>query len=660
MKRIAIVFILAILVPAVLLAILAMRSLRDQELIVNTQRTELYQSDCVALAGDINLFMDDVRIFHGRLVDEIVENRPAGEVTEEFGDFIRENWGQALTGAVVDASGEIVLPLRGESSITDRFLENHAAFLENRRVVEVYEAPELLQENIQIVEEERSAEPATARTEKPEASVSTFDTAKVAQGKKRKVTVFEDKVTENRLSLPTFSPVPKREEGNAEFDTESEEQLEQNYSVRNVMPTQQQSYSQLAEPVFSEDHGVGAIDNFSQLRWSSVKSEDLTARQSEGAISRIIDGNLHVLLWKRPQRLPRYTFWTELDMEIIESDLVGLFQNSSKSSGRNEISLALLDSDGDLVGQTVESFSTDWSKPFVAAEVGQILPRWEVAAYLLDPAILDQSASAARFTFGLFILILLGAVSVGTVLILRSVNYEMRLASQKTDFVSNVSHELKTPLTSIRMFSELLERDQGANPERTVEYSSVISKEASRLTRLINRLLDFSRLDRGEMKLNCESIDLGALVQETIENHRPQIEGEGFTLSLSLPDPDARAIVRGDSDALSQVVLNLISNAEKYAREGKVIDVEVVPPTEEVVAFSVSDRGPGISRTVQRRIFEKFFRGDESISSGIEGSGIGLALSRQIIELHGGSIRYERRDGGGSRFMVELPLEEKS
>ena len=208
------------------------------------------------------------------------------------------------------------------------------------------------------------------------------------------------------------------------------------------------------------------------------------------------------------------------------------------------------------------------------------------------------------------------------------------------------------------MFSELLENSPEIDAEKSAKYSGVISRESARLTRLINRLLDFSRLDRGEMKLNLESMDLAEFLRDTVETHRSPIEEAGFRLDAQISN-EKEARVFGDRDALSQVVVNLISNAEKYAASGKEILVTMDFPSDERVRFAVHDRGKGIPRSVQRKIFEKFYRADDSIDSGIEGSGIGLALCRQIVELHGGTIQYSKREKGGSTFWVEIPLMDK-
>src|SRR5690606_37425595 len=136
--------------------------------------------------------------------------------------------------------------------------------------------------------------------------------------------------------------------------------------------------------------------------------------------------------------------------------------------------------------------------------------------------------------------------------------------------------------------------------------------------------------------------------------YRPQLEAVGMSVRLTIP-PAGVPAVEVDRDALSQVIVNLLSNAGKYAAKGGEVIVEVASAGE-LACLKVTDQGPGIPRAHQRRIFEKFYRIDDSITSGVEGSGIGLVLCRQIIELHGGSIRYETGKGGGSTFLIELPL----
>ena len=719
MKRIALVFIIAIMIPSVLLAVLAVRTLRVQEMAASSQRVVLHQSTCDGMVANISLFMDDLRIFFGKEVDRLVEQRGA-DLVNTFDEVITREWAQASVGSVVDDAGLICSPLStSDNSFAEPFLANHADFLSNRRVVEVYRAPKLLANQVKVQEEAivsrktgtwgslkpRSKEPikgapegsVVASLEKEKESIVAGSSAmadalavdepiaaadeiqqEVPMEKTARSSVALNGLTQegeveirkkvaasnSKLDSYRFDPSQTQRQAAAPVAVDAVENqvsaqgFEQ--QVRNVEPARQwmapsPTANQQAEMAQIEDLGY----NYSRLNRAAVTQNDLTEGEDEGAVSRIIDGSLHVLLWKRHTALPGYTFWVELNANEIKAELAGLFKVYGESETNPEISLALLDSNGDPVTQTVPDFEADWTTPFVAAEVGQILPRWEVAAYIIDPEALNAAARTVLISLSLIIIVLVAAVAAGSLLIMRSVNYEMQIASRKTDFVSNVSHELKTPLTSIRMFSELLENSESFDAERTQKYSSVISKESARLTRLINRLLDFSRLDRGEMKLTFENVDLGDLVRETVDNYRHQIEAEGLEVEVDIL-PDVPVIVDADRDALSQVLLNLLTNAEKYAASGREVNVRLERPHEGKVALLVQDRGPGISKLHQRRIFEKFYRADESISSGIEGSGIGLALCHQIVEKHEGQISYSRRDGGGSCFAIELPVSSES
>jgi len=636
MKRIVLVLLLAILLPAVLLAGLALRSLRDQELVVESQRTRLLQSGCDGLADRINGFLEDLRVFHDRLVEEIVNEEGARAATD-FDALVRDRWSQAAAAAVVRDGATILSSRPDPGSAADRFLAANGDFLTNRRVVEVFQAPPLgAQVEAEVAEEV------------PKES-SVFEKKAQTMPQKWKVSVPESR-TAAPVPAPAAAPAapaaPAAAPGMAA--AAAPEPL-----TRNVMPTQQRARSEegrAADMTLSE----AVAGNFSSLVPENVFNNQVTSGSNEGAVSRLVDGELHVLLWKRHPADPSLTFWTELDLRAVRKDLAGLFVDPPESASSEEACFALLDSDGIPAVRTLPDFTADWSTPFVASEVGPLLPRWEVAAYLVDPGSLNAAARKVRHTLWIVTLALVGAVAAGSVLVARSVGDEMKLAARKTDFVGNVSHELKTPLTSIRMFSELLGGPGADDPPKTRHYAEILSRESARLSRLINRLLDFSKLDRGEMRLERTPLDLAALIRETVGDLSESVEAAGMELVLDLPQGDG-VVVAGDRDALAQVVVNLLGNAVKYAASGKSVEVALEQTRNEVI-LSVSDRGPGVPRAHRRRIFERFYRVDDSINSGIDGSGIGLALCRQIAERHGGAIRHEPRKGGGSVFVLSLPL----
>jgi two-component system, OmpR family, phosphate regulon sensor histidine kinase PhoR len=267
---------------------------------------------------------------------------------------------------------------------------------------------------------------------------------------------------------------------------------------------------------------------------------------------------------------------------------------------------------------------------------------------------LRHNANAAQWTVGLLIIILLVAIVVGSALVANDLRREMIAARQKTDFVSNVSHELKTPLTSIRLFSEMLAEGRGSDPAAQQRFARIISSEASRLTRLINNVLEFAKRERGEAQYHFAPCDLRSLTEKVVETYRPGLVANGFELRLNLPAEPV--VVRADGDAIAQVLLNLISNAEKYSAERKEIDVVLKVTVEKQIELSVCDRGTGVPSGFEEKIFEKFVRAHDSLASGIHGTGLGLTLARQIARAHRGDVSYSARPGGGSCFTFTMAV----
>jgi signal transduction histidine kinase len=371
-------------------------------------------------------------------------------------------------------------------------------------------------------------------------------------------------------------------------------------------------------------------------------------------LARFLQNKLKLMFWHRLNRDPNLIFGAQLNLNKVVDGLRDLVQPDPAL--QNEICLALLDDNAKPVVVSRANFSANWKRPFVATEIGDALPHWEVAAYLVNPAALTQAAHTTELTLGLLIAVLVLAIGIGSWLIVSSLNAELKLARQKTDFVSNVSHELKTPLTSIRMFSELLAENRVSDAAKQRSYLQIITAEAARLTRLINNVLDFSRMERGEKKYDFKPCDLTEIVRATAETFRPHLETTGFKFDCELPS--APISIRGDADALSQIIVNLLSNAEKYSNGGREIAIQLAQKQSPLphAEIKVLDRGSGIPRGSEEKIFEKFYRAHDSLSSGIQGSGLGLTIARQIARAHGGDVIYETRDGGGSCFVLRLPL----
>ena len=252
---------------------------------------------------------------------------------------------------------------------------------------------------------------------------------------------------------------------------------------------------------------------------------------------------------------------------------------------------------------------------------------------------------------------ILGVLSVlmigGLVLTYRSVNKQVALARLKSDFVSNVSHELRTPLALIRLYAETLELGRITTSEKKNEYYSIIRKESERLTALINNILDFSRIEAGRKEYDFKETDIAELVRNTLDSYRFQIEQQGFALEEQI-EPNIPK-VRIDREAIARALVNLVNNALKYSDEEKFLGVKLYRE-QSVLKLEVIDRGIGIERNEQSRIFEKFYRTCDPLVHNTKGSGLGLSLVRHITEAHGGDVEVESTPGRGSKFTLKLPI----
>jgi signal transduction histidine kinase len=253
--------------------------------------------------------------------------------------------------------------------------------------------------------------------------------------------------------------------------------------------------------------------------------------------------------------------------------------------------------------------------------------------------------------------LILGVLSLlmigGLVLTYRSVNKQVALARLKSDFVSNVSHELRTPLALIRLYAETLELGRITTHEKKNEYYSIIRKESERLTALINNILDFSRIEAGAKEYDFRETDIAELVHNTLDSYRYQIEQQGFALEEQI-DRSIPA-VKVDREAIARALVNLVNNALKYSANEKFLGVKLYRD-QSLLKLEVIDRGIGIERHEQARIFEKFYRTCDPLVHNTKGSGLGLSLVRHISQAHGGDVAVESTPGRGSKFTLTLPL----
>ncbi|MBL9040092.1 MAG: HAMP domain-containing histidine kinase [Myxococcales bacterium] len=280
--------------------------------------------------------------------------------------------------------------------------------------------------------------------------------------------------------------------------------------------------------------------------------------------------------------------------------------------------------------------------------------QWRLQMAPLDNVQLRAGSQKQALADTILIGLMLGLILIGTAFLVYSISSEQRLSALKSEFISNVSHELKTPLSLIRMFAELLMLGKVKTPEKGREYAAIITRESERLSRLIDNVLDFSRMERGKAAYEMKPGDLGEVVERALDFFRYRLEREGRQLEVDIASPIPRTLL--DENAMTLLLLNLVDNAVKYGGNGQIVVRLRVSERGKEILLSVTDQGLGIAPDEQRKVFERFYRTRAVRNTNIRGSGIGLALVKHIAEAHGGDITVESVSGKGATFTLSLPV----
>ena len=351
--------------------------------------------------------------------------------------------------------------------------------------------------------------------------------------------------------------------------------------------------------------------------------------------------------------------WTRLpggEIAGFELETVYLVSRLQATGIPSEEAAALVDGNGTELVPFPASYG---GGPWREEPVDPFFPRWRIRAALSDVSSgrdAGRSVLAVGGTlFGLLLLCLAG----GGLALLRAARRERLDALRKTDFVDNVSHELKTPLSGIRLSAELLAEGRLPDGPRRDKAVRSILAESDRLDRLVSNLLDFGRLERGRRRFDLRPVDLAALLEEMGAEGDPTTRHSSFVTRHCERGLAALA----DPDAVRRILSNLFDNAAKYA-PGAPPEVSVrtagtarseSSPHRSAVEIVVADRGPGVPPGLEEKIFERFFRADDSLARRANGSGIGLSLARGLARGMGGDLVYRPRPGGGAEFVLTLP-----
>jgi len=279
--------------------------------------------------------------------------------------------------------------------------------------------------------------------------------------------------------------------------------------------------------------------------------------------------------------------------------------------------------------------------------------RWtlQAAPVNLDAEFSQLAARRNLLLAGLTFILLLAIL--GSYAVARVVNREMEVSRLQSDFVSAVSHEFRSPLTTMQQLSEMLASGRVPSEARRQHYYDVMARETARLHHLVEDLLDFGRMEAGAHAYRLQPLETRELIASAVSDFQVQAESSGYTVILETGD--VSAWVDADAQALRRAFWNLLDNAVKYSPDCKTIHVEMRRENQRV-AVAVRDRGMGIAPADQERIFRKFIRGVAAKEASIRGTGLGLAMVRHIIDAHRGQVRLESEPGRGSTFTIVLPI----
>lgn len=375
---------------------------------------------------------------------------------------------------------------------------------------------------------------------------------------------------------------------------------------------------------------------------SSLANIDLTnSEKRQGWFMWHWGSDANLIFWQQTE--DKNIVGIEMEPVRIKSDLISRLPDSKLDDSENDFRIRLQDASGQVVyqwgGLPVLDSQTQAQKKY---SLSYPLASWSLE-YFGEPY---YQSSLARYSLLITLLGFALLISALAWFLYREQTREMRLAEQRVQFVSQVSHELKTPLTNIRMYAEMLD-DQLENEEQPKRYLSVITDESKRLSRLISNVLNFSRAPR----IHKREINPNEVVRQSIEHFKPIFESHNISINQTF---NANKTIHTDPDILEQILNNLLSNVEKYASSGKRVNI-VTETTDSEFTVIVRDYGKGISRAEQKHIFKPFYRANDEITEGVSGTGIGLTIAKQQATRLGGKLELEEVKQGAS-FKLTLPI----
>jgi len=416
-----------------------------------------------------------------------------------------------------------------------------------------------------------------------------------------------------------------------------------------------QQRREVSSNVASVQSARSAIKDEAGIRSAPEKAVEIAAGDQTGWTPWRDQNGLHLIGWRLPSDGSGSVIGVVMNLPGIRERLEALLPRDGELA--NAFTLSERDSpvpqETRYVSNSTRRPSPETSTQVAVPLAAHLLPGWEVVGRADEGEKLRQAGGGFLLIGGLLVVTLMVAILVGGTLLVGQARRSAEEAAQKTSFVANVSHEFKTPLTTIRLYAELLGQGRVRDAAQSSNYLRIIGQETERLARLVNNALDFSRLEQGRKRFKTESVDLAVEVNRVLDTHGPQITEHGLLLKREISA--LPTFVQLDRDALEQILVNLIDNACKYAAEGGELVVQLTATPGGRARLEVRDRGPGVPVEHRNRIFEKFHRVDDALTADKAGAGLGLSIARQLARGMGGDLHYEPSTQGGATFVFTLP-----
>lgn len=378
--------------------------------------------------------------------------------------------------------------------------------------------------------------------------------------------------------------------------------------------------------------------------FSSVAAMLAAEHPSESSARRLIvvDGTPVTVLWRAEGD-------RAAALAISPTVLAAWVSGALDDEQRKGAHLSLLGSTGELLtGQAIKP-----GAPVVKASASDTGLPWTIVLGPGDSSSASADVAGRQRLLSAALTAILILLAGGSYFLWRVMQRELAVARLQTDFVSAVSHEFRTPLTSLRHVAELLEESDDMPLARRRTFYEALGRNTERLHRLVESLLDFARMESHRKPYDLQSVDASALVADVVAEFQKEVADRSLTITLAI-EPTAPARLHADAMALSNALWNLLDNAVKYSPDTRLIHV-TVRRRERGIAISVRDEGLGVPARERKEIFGRFVRGETASRLGIKGTGLGLALVSHIVEAHGGTIELESEEGVGSTFIIVLP-----